>query len=247
MTAVVAIPRELWQGGELLAVDRLIHQAEDDGAPLVVVTEPDLYDEVHVRYQRLELRLNAASRTPAFHRLCARHRELHDTRKPLVRADWEHAVDTWQWVLRLEPEASAEVQLAALLHDVERLESEADARIEHLAPDYQGFKDAHARRGAELVRWLLSEGPWDVDRVVALVADHERAGDDPERTLLVDADVLSFFGLNCAGYLANFGPDATGKKVAWSLARASPRVRAWLGRMRLPPEITAQVAGDLGR
>jgi len=237
---MVSIPPTVWEGGDLLAVDRLVHAAEDRGVPLLVITEPRLLDEVSLRYQRLNLRTNEGSRTPAFDALRGRHRKLHDNRKPLVRADYEHAVDTWQWVLRLEPRASAEVQLAALLHDIERLESEADERKEHRASDYQGFKDQHARRGAEIVRELLAGGPWDVDRVVELVAQHERQDPDVDRTLMVDADVLSFFALNSAGYLAHYGLQATERKVAWSVARASERIWPWLYyKIRLPAEVRA--------
>ncbi len=51
--------------------------------------------------------------------------------------------------------APGAIQLAVLLHDIERLASEPDARIEHLAADYQAFKDAHARAGARIARTLL--------------------------------------------------------------------------------------------
>jgi hypothetical protein len=233
-TALVVIPRDAWEAADLLAVDRRIHAAEDEGLRVVVEAAPEHASEVALRYQRLDPQTNAASGSAEFWAVRARHRELHDLGKPLVRADFEHAIDTWQWVLRLDPAASAEVQLAALLHDVERLESEADVRVEHQAPDYQRFKDAHAKRGGELVRTLVADGPWDVDRVVDLVSRHERADPDDERTLLVDADVLSFFALNAAGYLVYFGPEATEKKVAWSLQRGSARVRGWLGGLRLP-------------
>src|SRR5262249_272955 len=153
---------------------------------------------------------------------------------PLVRADHDHAIDAWQWVLRLDPGASAEVQVAALFHDIERLRSEARARVEQHAPDYQAFKDRHARRGAHDVPPPLEAAPGDVARLCDRVRRHERADADPERTLLADADVLSFFALNSAGYLAYFGPDATRNKVAYSLGRASPRVRRWLVRIRMP-------------
>jgi hypothetical protein len=104
--------------------------------------------EILTRYQRLTPRRNAASSPPWFTRALAVHRAMHDPRKPLVLADLDHAIDTWQWTLRLDPEAGAAVQLAALFHDIERLWSEADRRVEHLAPDYQAFKDEHARAGA---------------------------------------------------------------------------------------------------
>src|SRR5205814_582070 len=83
-----------------------------------------------------------------FDKVLARHCELHDMNKPLVAADFDHARDTWRWVLRLAPHASLAVQVAALFHDVERLASESEARIEHRAADYEAFKKAHAAAGA---------------------------------------------------------------------------------------------------
>lgn len=63
-------------------------------------------------------------------RLLRRHRSLHPADKPLVRADYRHALDVWQWVLRLDPEAGGAVQIAALFHDVERIFTEAESRSE---------------------------------------------------------------------------------------------------------------------
>lgn len=191
--------------------------------------------EVLTRCQRLVGRRNAASSTPLFDRVLERHRALHDLGKPLVRADWAHALDVWQWTLRLDSEASLAVQLAALFHDVERLISEADVRIEHRAGDYQAFKDEHARRGAEMAAQALQE----VDaatraEVIRLIAEHERpSGDD----LLNDADALSFFSLNSPGYVDYFGEEAARRKIAWTLARLRPEARRRLDEIRLRPDV----------
>lgn len=112
---------------------------------------------VLTRCQRWMDRRNEASRGPLFDRVLARHREAHDLARPLVRADYNHALDTWQWLLRLAPDAGLAVQLAALLHDVERLISEAEARIEHQAGDYQTFKDGHAARSWPPPSWSRPE------------------------------------------------------------------------------------------
>lgn len=200
-----------------------------------LVVEAPIIEQVTLRTQRL-----APVRTIPeqwFERVLGLHRELHDLDKPLVRADLDHALDTWQWTLRLDRGATAACQLAALLHDLERLVSEADARVEHHAPDYQAFKDAHARAGADLARRLLERAEVPralVDRVAMLVEIHERRGDDREVMLVNDADALSFFSLNSPGYLAYFGPEQTRKKVAYTLARMSPAARAWLPRLRIP-------------
>jgi hypothetical protein len=214
---------------------------------------PGFAREVLTRCQRWMDRRNVASRGPRFDRALAGHRALHDLAKPLVRADYNHALDVWQWTLRLAPQAGLAVQLAALFHDVERLASEADARSEHQAADYQAFKDAHARQGAEMADAALARAGVDAGtrrRVGRLIAGHERppAEGDPEAeeiALLNDADALSFLSLNSVGYLDYFGPEATRRKVAWTLRRLRPEARRHLARMRLRPLVAAAVAGEL--
>lgn len=191
--------------------------------------------EVLIRAQRLAPRKTLTE--PWFERLLAHHRALHDLDKPLVRADLDHALDTWQWTLRLDPAAPATVQLAALLHDIERLTSEADARIEHHAPDGHVFKDQHALAGAHAAHTMLARAGVPATlaaATVALIARHERPGDAPAVRALDDADALSFFSLNSPGYLAYFGPAQTARKIAYTLARMSPHARGQLASVRLP-------------
>jgi hypothetical protein len=196
--------------------------------------------EVLTRCQRHVDRRNAHSRAELFTRVLEKHRELHDLEKPLVRADYNHALDVRQWLLRLEPEASLALQFAALFHDVERLVSEADKRVEHLAKDYQSFKDEHARRGAEMTRALLAEAGVEesvCNRVAELITKHERTADDPDIALLNDADALSFFSLNSHGYASYFGAEQTKKKVAYTWNRMRDRARAKLQGVRLRGDV----------
>jgi hypothetical protein len=211
--------------------------------------------EVLTRCQRWMDRRNEASQGKLFDRVLRRHREAHDLAKPLVRADYNHALDTWQWALRLEPHASLAVQLAALFHDVERLATEADARIEHHALRYQDFKDAHAARGAEMAGALLAEagvGAVARRRTARLIAHHEHPpadaanpADIADIALLNDADALSFFSLNSAGYLDYFGPEPTRRKVAYTLRRLRPAARRHLAGLRLRPAVAAAVGEEL--
>jgi hypothetical protein len=164
------------------------------------------------------------------------HRALHATDKPLVRADFDHALDVWQWVLRLRPTASLALQIAALFHDIERLRSEPDVRIEQRAGDYQQFKVRHAEVGASMLYAALASLPIPEDtltRAMALVARHEQPDGDAELALLNDADALSFFALNSPGFVRYFDEAHSAKKVAYTLARMSPEARAWLPALRL--------------
>jgi hypothetical protein len=225
------------------AFDRHVDVLAARGEPLRI--EPEIVDEVALRTQRLVGKRNAASDTVWFGRALTAHRVRHDTTKPLVQADLDHALDAWQWALRLDPDASAAVQLAALCHDIERLASEADLRVEQHAANYQAFKDAHARAGAKLARDLLAAAGVPaavIDEACSLVEVHERAGDSAEVRLVNDADALSFFSLNSPGYLAYFGVEQTAKKVAYTLARMSPAALPWLARIRMPAEVRAHLA-----
>jgi hypothetical protein len=196
--------------------------------------------EILTRYQGLVGRRNTASSIRLFDRLLARHRALHDLHLPRVRADYHHALDAWQWALRLRPDADLTVQAAALFHDVERLVSEAERRVEHHARDSQAFKDAHAARGAELTCQVLEEVGADTatcQRVRNLVATHERPGADPDLALINDADALSFFSLNASGFIRYFAPEHSRRKVAYTLARLRPEHHRRLGQIRLAPSV----------
>jgi hypothetical protein len=207
------------------------------GAPHLLA---EVAGQVLTRWQRHIGRRNQFSQTRMFDSVLSAHAALHDRTKPLVKADLDHAIDTWQWMLRLDPQASLAAQLAALFHDIERLESEADRRIEQHAPDYAAFKEQHAKRGGERAEQVLTSAGIDsatAARVRDIVAFHERRGRDREVDLVNDADGLSFFSLNSSGYADYFGPKQTRKKVAYTLRRLGERARARLRTVRLRPDV----------
>jgi hypothetical protein len=240
------VPLDQEIAAALAAAGRVALRIVDRAAPAPVRAETAC--EVVTRYQRLLPGDDRHAPGSLFCRAKVAHGALHDLRKPLVAADHDHAVDTWRWVLRLCPEASLALQLAALFHDVERLHSESERRIEQHAADYQAFKAAHAAAGARLAAAaVLAAGadPALAERVAALVAEHERPSADPERLALNEADALSFFSLNACGFIAYYGVEHTRKKVAYSLARLGPRGRRTLGRVRLRADIAALVDEEL--
>jgi hypothetical protein len=257
---LIEVPARCWRADDLdlFVVDQAVAEALAAAGrfSLRLVDEPagdgDLTDtavQLVTRCQRHLRGRNHHSATPLFDAILDRHRALHDLSRPLVAADHDHALDTWRWVLRLDPDASAAVQLAALFHDVERLISESEVRIEQHAPDYVAFKDAHAAAGAAMTAALLAdEGaePALVARVAALVATHEHPGDDAERALLNEADALSFFSLNAPGFARYYGPAHTARKVAYTLARLGPRGRRALAGIRHRADIAALIASAGG-
>lgn len=232
--------------------DRRVDERTDEGEPLVLRAPARhasrFAHEVLTRAQRRLDRRNVESRTALFDRVLEAHRALHDLEQSLVRADHDHALDCWQWTLRLDPTASAACQLAALLHDVERLETESVARIEQHAPDHRAFKEAHARGGAPLAAALVRGAGGDeaLEREVArLVAASETPGADPDVALINDADALSFFALNSPGFVDYFGAAHARKKIAYTIGRMSARALEELPRVRLRPDVAALVADTL--
>jgi Domain of unknown function (DUF4202) len=198
--------------------------------------------EVLTRCQRWMGRRNGHTQGPAFDAVLDAHRSLYDLEKPLLLADYRHALDTWQWVLRLNGNASPPLQVAALFHDIERIVSEADVRVEHLAPDYEGFKRSHARRGADMTRHALRNAPidaGDMERIVALVARHEKPSDDEDLALLNDADALSFFSLNSAGFFDYYDAAHAARKVRYTIGRMRATALAELATVRLRGDVAA--------
>ncbi len=232
------------------SLDRALAGSTERGA-LQVVVLLDSDDAVSrvvqllTRAQPYLDRRNGHSAGHAFDCVLAAHHALHDLSKPRVRADYAHALDVWQWTLRLDPDASLALQTAALFHDVERLESEADRCAEQCAAARAAVERAHAAGGARAARGALASLGLDaltLARALALVAEHEVASVDAERTTLDEADALSFFSLGSAGFLDRYGLAHMRAKVAYALARLGEGARARLASIRLRADVEALLA-----
>ena len=250
---LVVLAEAVWEKAVSFAAadERMRGFATNDTRTLAVCGTPGSIarttSQILTRYQRFIRRRNGHSESDTFDRVLDEHAKLHASEKPLVVADFDHAIDTWQWMLRLEPDASAAAQMAALFHDVERLLSECEKRVEHLAPDYQEFKNAHARRGAAFARELLTRAgvpPAQVSRAAELIEAHEQPGADAELALLNDADALSFFSLNSSGYVDYFGVEQARRKVRYTLSRLRTVQRTRITQMRLRSDVAALVSEE---
>jgi hypothetical protein len=202
------------------AFDRSLDELAERDEPLRVAADAIVLRQITIRAQRLADTRNAASSEPWFDRVLGVHRSLHDLEEPLARADLDHALDTWQWTLTLDPDAPAHVQLAALLHDIDRLD-----RVPKSV-----FEDGHALAGVGIARALLACSDVPAPIVAAAV---ELVGHEGDTQLIDDADGLSFFSLDSTGYLAYFGVEQTERKVAYTLARMSRAARERIPSLRM--------------
>ncbi len=143
-----------------------------------------------------------------------------------VPEDPGHADNTLEWLLRLQPDAGEALQLAALAHDIDRAIEEFKVRRADF-DDYDVFKAAHARHGAELLRPILTTcgvAADIVDEACRLVVVHE-VGGDPDADLLKDADSISYFDVNLPLYFQREGWDETKRRSLWGYRRLSPRAQ----------------------
>lgn len=202
--------------------------------------------EVMGRYQRLVARRNRASATALFASVLEAHAAFYDLANPLDKADRDHALDTWQWMLRLEPDAGLPEQLAALLHDIDRLTSSSQERIEHRARDRMDPKTTEV--GERLLTALRNAGvsAEDATRTREVVRRQDEPSDDADAVLLADADALSFLAQHSSRYADHFGLAQTRRKVLHTIGRLTPRARAKLALVRLRPDVDRLVRDGHG-
>jgi hypothetical protein len=134
---------------------------------------------------------------------------LRDQAREWVCAHYEHGgkhlLQTEVWLQRLKPEASEEMLLAALTHDMERAFPGPDSPS--LNPkdgvDNPVYNIAHSERSARFVSSYLREqgaSQESIDEVARLIRSHEYGGDGDEN-LVQASDSLSFLEVNVDVFL----------------------------------------------
>jgi hypothetical protein len=157
---------------------------------------------------------------------------VQDVEHPHAR----HLLRTEDWLLELEPEASEQLRVAAVLHDIERA-FPAPGVTWDSARDWDNveYNRWHQDRCADIASaWLREQGASDelLDGVDALIRVHEDGG-WPDADLLQAADSLSFLDTLTPLVISwvqsgRSTPERAAAKVRSSLDRIDPS----LGRAR---------------
>lgn len=153
---------------------------------------------------------------------------LNILRKSDLDLEAEHAENTFEWVLKLKPDASVALQIAALGHDLER-GRENRFKSEDFE-DHAEYKKAHSEEGARILRKLLEKHNLNketIDEACRLVELHEVGGTE-DADILRDADSISFFDNNLEFYIKYKGIDGAKKQVQYKFERCSPRARKYI-------------------
>lgn len=253
--SAVVVHAAAWRSGSsFTGVDRMVEILRPRAITIVAPASSieDIAIEVLTRCQRFLDRRNRASTGVLFDALLDLHERMHDRRKAHRAAEHDRALDEWQWLLRLAPEATLELQLAALFHGIEPTARgrEAGSRVEldgRLWPGLEPpseprFEEGRARRGGDRTFDVLRSAGVDAataSRVRTLISERDARGGGPERGLLHDAAALSFFSLASPSYADCFGLEQTRRKVGQVLARMSGAARRRLANVRLRDDVRA--------
>jgi Domain of unknown function (DUF4202) len=159
---------------------------------------------------------------------------LRDHTREWVCTNYEHGarhlLQAEVWLQRLKPEASEELLLAALTHDMERAFPGPDSPSldTKQGVDNPVYNNAHSERSARIVStYLLEQGASNecIEQVARLIRAHEYGGDGDEN-LVQAADSLSFLEVNVDVFLGwmdagdeQWNADAVDAKFTWMYER----------------------------
>ncbi len=118
----------------------------------------------------------------------------------LFEGKTEHFERTLYYVLVLKPKASEALQVAALIHDIGRLDWRDYVRrgIEIVHNGNSEFYEEHQKISEQKARGLLARlgaGSGLIELVAQLVRTHEKGG-TPDADILRDADSISYIEVN---------------------------------------------------
>lgn len=165
---------------------------------------------------------------------------LRERTREWVRAHYKqsarHLIRAEEWLLILKPDASEEMLLAALTHDMERAFPGPDSPMidPKRGVDDPVYNMAHSERSARIVSAYLQEQgatQESIAQVARFIRVHEYGGND-EENFVQAADSLSFLEVNVDSFLSwldggNNGisgdsvwdADAVGAKFTWMYER----------------------------
>ena len=151
---------------------------------------------------------------------------LDRIKKSSVPEDYDHAINTLKWLLKVCPFADDRMKIAALAHDIERAYKDKKIKREDYS-DFNDFKRAHAENSAKIVRSILSDLNFSkdfIDDVCELIRLHEFGG-NKRADCIKDADSISFFDTNLVLYYQREGFDEAKRRAVWGYNRLSDKAK----------------------
>ncbi len=149
-----------------------------------------------------------------------------------------HGQETRAWLLKIVPDVSWQLQIAALAHDIER----AVPYIEGMTPlkvlrtktqTYDEYKALHAKRSAQLMKHIMKHLQFeeqDIKTVTDAIEKHELGGDNYS-DLVRDADSIRWFDTGYFNYIDKYGVGGACEKGWWMYKRARPETKSLINQL----------------
>jgi len=160
----------------------------------------------------------------------------------LLKSDPLHSKAAHEWVLKLDPNASEVLQIAALFHDIDRAFKDRSIKQEDYPKDqYERYKRDHSINSAKIAAEYLEDAdfPKDLVSIVSeLIINHEIGGNNPELQTLMEADSLTFFSVSIYFYLEDRGKEKTKKKIVFMYNRLPEKAKGLVNSLKFKtPEV----------
>lgn len=155
-----------------------------------------------------------------------------------LATDPAHSQNTYEWLMKLDDNASEELQIAALAHDIDRAIDPSVIQEEN--ESYDNYKVRHANRSAKLIADLMAKYGYSQDSIkkTSLYVKNHEVGGDKDINTLTDTDSISYFNTNIDWYYEVKGPEKTKVKIIFMYQRVSPRAKKIISSLRFKnPEI----------
>jgi hypothetical protein len=146
----------------------------------------------------------------------------------------------YDWVLRLDSDASEVLLLAARAHTLRRWMIPRD-QYPKTTPGYHMWRNALAKFHAEESKRMLEELSYDADtvsRVFALILRTNFPADPDSRTL-EDADCLVFLETKLQDYVEEWGKGKTLRILRQTLSKMTPTAASLARELQYHPEVAA--------
>lgn len=154
-----------------------------------------------------------------------------------IKEDSKHSILTYEEVMELCPNASEELKISALAHDIERAVS---PRIEQSPSElYEDYKEKHAERSAEITANLMEDVGYDQDSInkVRDYITHHEVGGSEETDILMDADSITYFRYNVNLYYERTRFEKTKEKIIFMYERSSESAKKVISKLKFNENI----------
>lgn len=145
-----------------------------------------------------------------------------------------HSISTWKWVLKLKPEASVSLQIAALGHDIDRSVEGNPVNFQQSAfKRYDEYKRHHSMTSAKIMYRLMVESGFDnyTSKKVKNLVEHHEHGKRGDVKILTEADSLSFFEYSIPRYMRTHTLQQTRDKIRFMYCRLSSPAKNLIDNM----------------